>query len=175
MTGFVKKVLSFFNRINDGIHVAQKVVLIIAGILMVGINFVAVLGRYLFKFSFAWHQESSIVLFAVIILLGANLAVRDDDEIKIELLKFKNLKAQYTYKAIIDVLGLAVIIVMIISSLAFVSGSFARPNYYSILKFKYAYTYSLLIVCFVLLALGKIELLFRRLDALCSLKEEKES
>jgi len=172
MDRFIHGAAGFMRGLTDGIFKAQKIVLLIAGGILVALNFASVLGRYIFEYSFPWFSEANIILFALLILLGANIAVKHDNEIKIELFHFKNEKAELVYKIFIDILGILVVAICFISAILFVSQSFRTPSYYAILKFQYAYTYSLMIIGFALIILDKAAMVFIRLDRICRIDEE---
>ncbi len=104
---------SFYNRIVDLSNILfkiEKVLLMIAVFFVTSLNFINVCLRYLSSYSLNFCETLSVVLFMFIVLLGANLAVKTDNEIKIEIFKFNNPRYDAILKIVIDGITLFTII-----------------------------------------------------------------
>ena len=104
------KVLSILNKLDNAIFVVQKILILIGVIAMVVINGAQVFCRYVIHSSLAWSEQTSVLLFFILIMLGANLAVKTDTETKIDILRFKNDKANATLHLITDVLSVVAVV-----------------------------------------------------------------
>lgn len=87
----------------------QKILLLIAVVIVVTVNFANVCLRYLASYSLNFCETLSVVLFMFMVLLGANLAVKRDGEIKIEIFKFQNPVWDARFKLLADVISIVTI------------------------------------------------------------------
>ena len=65
------KVLSILNKLDNAIFVVQKILILIGVIAMVVINGAQVFCRYVIHSSLAWSEQTSVLLFFILIMLGA--------------------------------------------------------------------------------------------------------
>ncbi len=105
--------LVIYNKLvalSNALFKIEKILLMIAVFIVVVVNFVNVCLRYLANYSLNYCETLSVVLFMFIVVLGANIAVKADNEIKIEIFRFKSPKADGTLKIVIDVITIFTII-----------------------------------------------------------------
>lgn len=150
------KVLSLLNKLDNALFAVQKVLILIGVIAMVIINGAQVFCRYVVHSSLAWSEQTSVLLFFILIMLGSNLAVKTDTETKIDILRFKNPKMDAALHLITDILSVIAVVVFIASTYALLVHAKSFPQYLSSLKLDYFYIYIWLGVGFVLVLIDKI-------------------
>ena len=150
------KFVSGLEFIDNILFKAQKVLIIIGVALMVVINGAQVFCRYVVHSSLAWSEQVSVLLFFILIMLGANLAVRTDTETRIDVLKFKKEKINVVLRGITDVISIGVLIIFILSSLAMLEQAKSFPQYLSSISLNYYYIYIWLVIGFGLVLFDKI-------------------
>ena len=174
MKGVLQRISTGLDLFTGAIFSVQKICLLVASAALVIINFLAIVGRYVLNFSFPWFLEVNLILFAFIILIGGNIAVKDDDELKIELFVMKRESSLLIQRMFIDVLGLIVVGFVFVSAFSFVKQAFEVPSYYAILQIPYAYSNALMVVGFALIFFDKLGLLFRRVYRLIAIKDKEK-
>ncbi len=150
------KLLSILNKFDGLLYAVQKVMLLAGVVAMVTINGAQVFCRYVVKSSLAWSEQTSVLLFFILIMLGANLAVKSDSETKIDILRFKNSKANAALHLVTDVLSIVAVAVFLASTLALLDHARHFPQYLSSIKLDYFYIYIWLLVGFVLVLIDKV-------------------
>lgn len=163
------KVLSILNKLDNAIFVVQKILILIGVIAMVVINGAQVFCRYVIHTSLAWSEQTSVLLFFILIMLGANLAVKTDTETKIDILRFKNDKANATLHLITDVLSVVAVVVFLVSTQALLTQAKNFPQYLSSLKLDYYYIYLWLAVGFALVLIDKIINILKNICCICGI------
>ena len=74
-----RKLLTWLRRLADGVAAALLAVIFVAFILQIAL-------RYLFDWPVGWTAELSVIAWLWLVLWGAALVLRDDEEIRIDLL-----------------------------------------------------------------------------------------
>lgn len=91
-------------KVSDAIFMIEKYLLLVAVIVAVAVNFLNVVLRYLFSAGLSYCEMLSIVLFMFMVVIGANIAVKTNDEIKIDVFRFKSPKAEASFRLIADII-----------------------------------------------------------------------
>lgn len=162
------KTRSVLEKVSSSIYALEKWILIISIVVMVSINFIQVVSRYLFKSSFPWCEQLSVVLFMLMILLGGNIAIKTDSEIKIEVIKFKNKKKDQIYRLFSDIIGIFTIVCLLIGSVNLVKQSMVYSQALATLPLKYYHLYLLLVIGFSLMLLDKVIYFLKRIESIIS-------
>lgn len=152
----MNRLLKSLHALSNAMFSVQKIVLLALVLAMVVINIAQIAGRYLFNFSIPWSEETSVVLFIVIIMLGGNIAVRNDSEIRIAFLSFKSAKANAILGLVIDIVSLITIALFTISAAMLVEHAFKFRQVISSLQLSYAYVFLVLPIGFTMIGLDKI-------------------
>lgn len=150
------KIYSVLNKIDNLIYAMQKVLILIGVIAMVIINGAQVFCRYVIHSSLAWSEQTSVLLFFILIMLGANLAVKTDSETRIDLLKFKSEEANAVLSLVTNVLSIVAVVVFLFSTTALLKQAKSFPQLLSSIRLDYYYIYLWLLVGFVLVLIDKI-------------------
>ena len=106
----MKKFYELLVKVSDGIFLVEKWLLLVSVVVVVGVNFVNVCLRYLAGGGLSYCEMLSICLFMFMVIIGANIAVKTDNEIKIELFRFHSEKADAAFRLLADVVSIAAII-----------------------------------------------------------------
>jgi len=135
----------------------QKILLILLSSVMTIVVLAQIAGRFIFKYSLPWSEELSVILFIVIIFWGANIAIKTDSEIAIEVLKFQNPKKALIHWAVKDIFSLICIALLIISAVIAISESTVRPRAVASMQwFKYTYIYMLMFIGLIFILFDKL-------------------
>ncbi|MCI2056250.1 MAG: TRAP transporter small permease subunit [Oscillibacter sp.] len=124
----MRKLAEILQKISNGIFIVEKWTLVVAVVVMVSVNFINVCMRYLAKTSLPFCETLSIVLFMFMVLIGGNLAVKSDSEIKIEIFKFKNPKKEAAYKLFGDVVSIIAIVLVLIGAIKMFQSAYGLPE-----------------------------------------------
>ena len=144
----MSKFLSILGRIDNYLFKVQKVLILIGVVAMVIINGAQVFCRYVVRASLGWSEQTSVLLFFILIMLGANLAVKTDTETKIDILQFKNCKANAALRLVTDIISCVALVVFLMSSVALLKQARALPQLLSSIRLDYFYIYIWLLVGF---------------------------
>ncbi len=101
-------------RLSNVLFAIEKIFLFAAVFVVVAVNFANVCLRYLASYSLNYCETLSVALFMFMVLIGANLAIKTDSEIKIEFFKSQNPKKDGLLKIVPDLLCLVTIIVCLL-------------------------------------------------------------
>lgn len=166
----MKGLLKALETINAATFRLEKIVLLIASLVMVVINFMQVLCRYVFQYSIPWSEQLSVVLFMLIVLIGGNIAMKDDGEIKIEVIKFKDITKDTIISLISDIISLITLIFLAAGSVFLVQQAMVRHQVLAALPIEYYHLFIVMLIGFMLMILEKITSILRRY---LSLQEKK--
>lgn len=145
----------FLECLSAGIQKILQGLLIVISLMLLFINIAQIAGRNLFFYSLPWSEQLSTCLFIWSIFLGFHLVIKEDAELKIEALHFKNEKSQLILDILRDVISLFVIVVFFISSLSFLQNSLRFPQKMSSMSINMYVVYSIMPISFFLMALQK--------------------
>lgn len=150
------KLLSVLQKVDNALYIIQKAFLLLGVVAMLVINGAQVFCRYVIHSSLFWSEQVSILLFFILIMLGANLAVKTDSETKIDILKFKNPKANAALSLICNIICVIALVVFLASSNALLKQTAQFPQYLSSIQLNYFYIYLWLPIGFALVLFDKI-------------------
>lgn len=84
----MKNVIKIMEKIDTAIYQIQKIIFFIVVAAIIVIDMAQILGRYIFSYSIPWSDQVSLLIFCIIIMLGGNIAIKENCEIKVELRRF---------------------------------------------------------------------------------------
>lgn len=151
----MKGLLKGLEKLNSITFMIEKWVLIAAVISMVAINFAQVVCRYIFHYSIPWSEQTSVVLFMFMVLLGGNLAMKEDNEIKIEIIKFKDPRKDAAFRLISDVIAVVTLGLLAASAILISIQGVKNPQVLSAIPLKYYHLYLMMTVGFSLMFVEK--------------------
>lgn len=172
----MKRVYKCLEGLSSILFTAQKAVLLVMVVAIVGITICDVFLRVIVSGGLSWAQEVSITLFMFLIFLGANIAMKTNSEIKIELFHLNNSLAQSILLTVVDIISLAAIAYMFVSSVASVRKVMVNPQYLATVHVSYTFLYAVMPIGFFLMFLDKVVAMLRRFyDADLSQKMRSEA
>ena len=152
----MKRIYKILEKATSMLFVGQKFILLLLSVEIVGITVVDIFLRLTIKTGFAWAQEACIAIFMTLIFLGANISIKTNGEIKIDLLRFKNETAQLVLQSFINLVSLCAIAYLFRSSAASVRNAFEKPQLLATIPFSYATLYLAMPIGFSLMFLDKL-------------------
>lgn len=173
----MKQLYKLLDSISDTLFLGQKVILAILATVIVVVNVSGVFARYIFHSGISWSQEVSIAIFMTMIFLGANIAMKTDSEIRIDLVKINSPKGQLIFSTVIDIICLALLGFLFVSSVASVINAIHKPQMLSTVKISYTVIYSVMPVGFFLMFFDKMTTMLRRIydkDKVMEMKNEQD-
>lgn len=158
----MERLCSILQKISNAIYKVQTYLLFVACAVEVMLNFVQVVCRYCFGLSFAFSEELSLALFMFIILIGGNIAIKTDNEIKVELLRFKNEKINNIIAIVADSISILMFLCLLAGSIALFWHVSRFPQSLASMPLTYRELYTMLIIGFSLMLLDKVINLLKR-------------
>lgn len=152
----MKSLAKILEKINSITLLIEKWLLIAMVVFMVSINFIQVLSRYIFRYSIPWSEQTSVVLFMFMILIGGNLAIKEDSEIKIEIIKFKNQRSNTRFRLISDVISLLTLGLLFVSAIFLTIQGRTVPQSLSAIPLSYWQLYMVMVIGFGLMFIEKL-------------------
>ena len=143
-------------KIDDILFVVQKIIILISVVCIIVINGAQIFCRYVIHSSIFWSEQVSLVLFLIIIMLGANIAVKDRTETQIDLMKFKSQRANEGLNIVKDIISLIALVILFFSGIALMSQTMKFPQYLSSIHMNYNYIYIWLLIGFGLIIYDKV-------------------
>lgn len=147
------KIAKTLENISSKIYIVEKWVLMIAVILVTAVNFINVVMRYVMKSSLAYCENLSLALFMLLILIGGNIAVKSDSEIRIDVCRFKDVKKRNAFKLISDICSIIALVCLLVGSVSLVGHTAQHNQQVATLPLTYLQLYSMLVIWFNLLYL----------------------
>ena len=139
----MKKVYEILVKASDAIFQVEKWLLVVAVVAAVAVNFVNVCLRRFVSGGLSFCETLSICLFMFMVVIGCNIAVKTDGEIKIEIFRFKSAKADAAFRLIAGLVSIAAIAFAIVGLFGTVESVLANQQRITPLPI---YTYHIYIV-----------------------------
>lgn len=152
----MKNALRTLLLIDKKIFKVQRIVILLAAAVMLIVNGAQVFCRYVLHASLPWSEQTSLLLFLILIMLGANIGVKTDSETRIDIINPKNPKKKALLYFITNVFGILAVVIFIISSTALIKFTDKFPQIYSSLHISYNVGYVCMLVGFILILYAKI-------------------
>lgn len=171
----MQKLNQTLEKISNVIFAVQKWALIIAVVVVTAVNFINVVMRYIFKSSISCCENLSLALFMFMILIGGNIAVKSDSEIKIEVIRFKDKRKGNLFKLISDVCSIVALLCLLIGSCNLVAHTAQFNQAVASLPITYLQLYSLLIIGSVLMLFDHIIVFLKRVEELLTNERGEEA
>ena len=165
------KIAKTLKNISNKVYIVEKWVLMIAVIAVTAVNFVNVIMRYIFKSGLAYCENLSLALF--MLLIGGNIAVKSDSEIRIDVCRFKDVRKKNAFKLISDICSIIALVCLLLGSIALVQHTAQYNQQVATLPITYLQLYSLLIIGSILMLFDHVVVLFKHLAAIQTGVEEE--
>ena len=146
----------------------QKLLLLLAVVVVVTVNFANVCLRYLASYSLNFCESLSVVLFMFMVLLGANLAVKRDGEIKIELFRFSNPRRNAAFKLAGELIAVVCLVLCLYGLVMTLQAVTRNPQRLTPLPLFTYHIYAVMLAGFVLILIDHLLLLLRHVTLVLS-------
>ena len=168
----MKKLYEVLIKISDTIFFFEKWLLLAAVVVAVAVNFLNVCLRYLMNAGLAYCEMLSIVLFMFMVVIGGNIAVKTDGEIKIDVFRFKNKKTDAAFRMIADCIVIAAIIFALIGLGATVENVSKHPQRVTPLPIYTYHIYIVMAIGFAMILLDRVIIFLRHILVACGAEIE---
>lgn len=159
----MKKLYSSLIKVSDTIFIAEKWLLVLAAIVTVMVNFVNVCLRYFAKSGLSYCETLSICLFMFMVVIGGNIAVKTDGEIKIDIFKFKSASKDAAFRMIPDVVTIVTLVLALAGIATTISSVIANPQRVTPLPIYTYHIYIVMFIGFVMMLLDRIIVFLRHI------------
>ena len=109
---------NFLLRLSDAVFVIEKWLLLLAVVVVTAVNFLNVVLRYAMNSGLAYCEMLSIVLFMFMVIIGGNIAVKSDSEIRIDIFNSKSERKNSAFRLVSDIISVAALVLAIIGLFA---------------------------------------------------------
>ena len=163
----MRKLYDLLVKLSDLIFVVEKWVLVAAVIIAVAVNSVNVCMRYVLNSGLSYCETLSICMFMFMVVIGGNIAVKTDSEIKIEIFRFKAPRVDAAYKLIVDLIVVAAIIFALIGLIATVQNVMVNLQRVTPLPIYTYHVYIVMTIGFFMILLDRIIILLKHILTVC--------
>lgn len=163
----MKKFYDLLVKLSDLVFVVEKWALIIAVVVAVGVNFINVCLRYLANNGLPYCETLSICLFMFMVVIGGNIAVKTDNEIKIDVFHFKSQRATAAFKLITDAIVIAAIVFSLIGLFNTVEAVMVNLQRVTPLPIYTYHIYIIMTIGFFMILLDRIIITLKHIMMLC--------
>lgn len=161
-------------KLSDSLFVVEKILLFIAVFVVVFVNFANVCLRYFASYSLNYCETLSVVLFMFMVLIGANISVKTDNEIKIEFFKSKDPFKDGLIHFIPDIISIIAIIVCLFGLFDTVEAVMRNKQRLTPLPIYTYHVYIVMIVGFFLVLLDRLIIALKHLCQICGIEIKDE-
>ncbi|HAR79401.1 MAG TPA: hypothetical protein DCR21_01090 [Succinivibrionaceae bacterium] len=163
MSMSMNNLYSFLVTFSNALFKVQKIVLLVAVFIVVTVNFANVCLRYMASYSLNYCEMLSVVLFMFMVLIGANIAVKTDGEIKIEIFRFKSLVLDARWKLLGDLISVITVVLCCYGLYKTIGAVTRNPQRLTPLPLYTYHIYYVMTVGFILVLIDHLVLLMRHL------------
>lgn len=159
----MKSVYNILIKISDGIFYIEKWLLLVAVVVAVSINFLNVVLRYLFKSGISCCEMLSIVLFMFMVVIGGNIAIKTDGEIRIDIYHSESDKKNAIFRLFSDVISICALLFGIVGLFNTIQAVLVNQQKVTPLPIYTYHIYIVMEIGFVMMLLDHIIVFLRHL------------
>ena len=137
--------------------------LLLSVVAVVAVNVINVCLRYIVNSGLNYCETLSICLFMFMVLIGGNIAVKTDGEIRIDFSRFQSPKADAAYRLISDIVSIAAILLMIAGLFATVDSVMTNLQKVTPLPIYTYHIYIVMTVGFFMILLDHVIILLKHI------------
>jgi len=141
------------NKVSLKLQSMVKILIAIILTAMFVISMAQIIGRFVFFYSLPWSEELSVYLFLWLIFLAASISIKEGNEIRIDLINFKDEKKNEFLMLFRNIAALAVILVFLVSSFTLTQNAFTYAQLSSSLRISMGFIYLAMPIGFILMGL----------------------
>ena len=162
----MKNVIKIMEKIDTAIYQIQKIIFFIVVAAIIVIDMAQILGRYIFSYSIPWSDQVSLLIFCIIIMLGGNIAIKENCEIKVELSRFKSRKSQLVFNLIGNIISIVTLVLFVISTCLLIRQASTFTKVVQSIQLDYKYVYMIVLAGFLLMLYDKIIMMLKEIEEL---------
>ncbi len=162
----MKNVIKIMEKIDTVIYQIQKIIFFIVVAAIIVIDMAQILGRYIFSYSIPWSDQVSLLIFCIIIMLGGNIAIKENCEIKVELIRFKSRKSQLVFNLIGNIISIVTLVLFVISTCLLIRQASTFTKVVQSIQLDYKYVYMIVLAGFLLMLYDKIIMMLKEIEEL---------
>ncbi len=162
----MKNVIKIMEKIDTAIYQIQKIIFFIVVAAIIVIDMAQILGRYIFSYSIPWSDQVSLLIFCIIIMLGGNIAIKENCEIKVELIRFKSRKSQLVFNLIGNIISIVTLVLFVISTCLLIRQASTFTKVVQSIQLDYKYVYMIVLAGFLLMLYDKIIMMLKEIEEL---------
>ena len=159
----MRKLYNSLITLSDAIFRVEKWLLLLAVIAVTLVNFLNVVLRYALNSGLAYCEMLSIVLFMFMVIIGGNIAVKTDSEIRIDIINFKSERKNAAFRLLSDIISITAIILAIIGLFATIQAVIKHQQRVTPLPIYTYHIYICMLIGFVMILLDHFIIFLRRL------------
>lgn len=159
-------------RVSDTIFKVEKWLLLAAVVAVTLVNFLNVILRYLLNSGLAYCEMLSIVLFMFMVIIGGNIAVKSDSEIRIDMLTSRDPKKRALFRFVSDVISIAALVLGIAGLFATIGATTKNLQRVTPLPIYTYHIYIAMTVGFFLMLLDHVIVFAEHLLTIAGIKTE---
>lgn len=163
----MRKLYELLIKMSDGIFFVEKWLLLAAVTAAVCVNFINVCLRYLGNGGLAFCETLSIVLFMFMVVIGGNIAVKTNQEIKIDIFRFKDPRKNAAFQLFADAVSIAAIVFCLTGLFATVQSVLVNQQKVTPLPIYTYHIYIAMTIGFFMILLDHIIILLRHILETC--------
>ena len=163
----MKKVYELLVKLSDAIFFVEKWLLLVAVVAAVCVNFANVCLRYLANGGLSYCETLSICLFMFMVVIGGNIAVKTNSEIKIDIFRFKDPRKNAAFQLIADVVSIAAIMFALVGLFATVQSVMVNLQRVTPLPIYAYHIYIAMTIGFFMILLDHIIIFLQHILAVC--------
>ena len=171
----MRKLYNSLITLSDAIFRVEKWLLLLAVIAVTLVNFLNVVLRYALNSGLAYCEMLSIVLFMFMVIIGGNIAVKTDSEIRIDIINFKSERKNAAFRLLSDIISIIAIILAIIGLCATIQAVIKHKQRVTPLPIYTYHIYICMLIGFVMILLDHFIIFLRHILIMSGFEAEREA
>jgi len=163
----MKKLYELLIKLSDAVFLVEKWLLLAAVVAAVFVNFANVCLRRLAGGGLSYCETLSVCLFMFMVVIGGNIAVKTNNEIKIDIFRFKDPRKNAAFQLIADVISIAAIIFCLAGLFATVQNVLVNQQKVTPLPIYTYHVYIVMTIGFFMILLDHIIIFLRHILTVC--------
>lgn len=166
----MKRLYDFLVRVSNAIFFVEKWLLLFSVIIAVMVNFINVIMRYVFRTGISSCEMLSVVMFMFMVIIGGNIAIKSDSEIRIDIYQPKDPKKRAAFRLISDIVSIAALLLGVIGLVATVQAVMINKQKVTPLPIYTYHIYIMMLIGFILMLLDHVIIFVQHLGTIAGLE-----
>ena len=161
--------------LSNAVFKIEKWLLLLAVVVVTAVNFLNVVLRYAMNSGLAYCEMLSIVLFMFMVIIGGNIAVKNDTEIRIDIVNFKSARKNAAFRLFSDIISIAALVLAIIGLFATIQAVMKHQQRVTPLPIYTYHIYICMLVGFCMILLDHVIVFLRHVLVMFGADAEREA